>query len=185
MRNAQTKTQKSGCTCTWTFTYLQAQWSAHGIAVVFSADIIPLSVFYFLGVGRDWVHLARRPLFGLLHRPQMTDDEYGAVGGMIGRGNGSTRRSSAPVQLPPSQIPHYQARSRTWIAAVGSKRLTACATAQPCRFSFRPVLIISVCCGPKLGQTFLTSLPLQKLLLFHILFLKHWSWSCMRQSFCA
>jgi hypothetical protein len=38
---------------------------------------------------------------------QMTDGDYGAVGGMrIGRGNRSTRRKPAPVLLCPPQIPH-------------------------------------------------------------------------------
>jgi hypothetical protein len=41
----------------------------------------------------DWVHLTRRPLFGLLYQLRMIDDECGAVGGMrIGRENGRTRR---------------------------------------------------------------------------------------------
>jgi hypothetical protein len=45
---------------------------------------------------------------GLLYQPRMIDDDdYGAVGGMrIGRGNRSTRRKPAPVQLYPPQIPH-------------------------------------------------------------------------------
>jgi hypothetical protein len=34
------------------------------------------------------------------------DDECGAVGGMIGRGNRSTRRKPVPVLLCPPQIPH-------------------------------------------------------------------------------
>jgi hypothetical protein len=34
------------------------------------------------------LYLVRRPLFGLLYQPQLTDDECEAVGGMtIGRGN--------------------------------------------------------------------------------------------------
>jgi hypothetical protein len=37
-----------------------------------------------------------RPLNGLLHQPRLTDDadddECGAIGGMFGRGNQSTRR---------------------------------------------------------------------------------------------
>jgi hypothetical protein len=40
----------------------------------------------FLWFGWDWVHLERRPLFGLLHGPDDDDnDEFGAVGGMLGR----------------------------------------------------------------------------------------------------
>jgi hypothetical protein len=56
--------------------------------------------FQFLVVGWDWVHLARRPLIGLLYQPRMIDDECGAVGEMkIGRGNWSSRSKPAPVAL--------------------------------------------------------------------------------------
>jgi hypothetical protein len=48
----------------------------------------------------------------------------GEIGGMIGRGNRSTRRKPAPVLLCPPQTPHA-ARTRTRAAAVGSQRLTA------------------------------------------------------------
>jgi hypothetical protein len=44
------------------------------------------------------------------------DDEE--IGMMIGRGNRSTRRKPAPVQLSPPQTPHA-ARTRTRAAAVG------------------------------------------------------------------
>jgi hypothetical protein len=59
-------------------------------------------------MSRDWVHLARRPLFGLSYQPRMMmdDDDCGAIGGMIGRGNQSTRRNPVPVPLCPPQIPH-------------------------------------------------------------------------------
>jgi hypothetical protein len=50
------------------------------------------------------------------------DDEE--IGGMIGRGNRSTRRKPAPVTLCPPQTSHA-ARTRTRAAAVGSQRLTA------------------------------------------------------------
>jgi hypothetical protein len=43
----------------------------------------------------------------------MIDDECGAVGGIIGRGNRSTRRKPAPVPLCPLQIPHDLTRVRT------------------------------------------------------------------------
>jgi hypothetical protein len=46
------------------------------------------------------------------------------IGGIIGRGNRSTRRKPAPVPLCPPQTPHA-ARMRTRAAAVGSQRLTA------------------------------------------------------------
>jgi hypothetical protein len=52
------------------------------------------------------------------------DYDNGEIGGMTGRGNRSTRRKRAPVQLCPPQIPHA-ARTRTRAAAVGSQRLTA------------------------------------------------------------
>jgi hypothetical protein len=88
--------------------------------------------FFFLGVGWDWVHLARRPLIGLLYEHQMIDYECGALGGMrIGRGNRSTRRKPAPVPLFPPQILHDLAWARTRAAAVGSRRLTAWAMARP------------------------------------------------------
>jgi hypothetical protein len=51
-------------------------------------------------------------------------DYDGEIGGMIGRGNRSTRRKPAPVPLSPPQTPHA-ARTRTRAAAVGSRRLTA------------------------------------------------------------
>jgi hypothetical protein len=59
------------------------------------------------------------------------DDEYGAVCGMIGKGNRSTRRKLSPVVLCPPQIPHDLTRARTQAAVVGSRRLTAWATARP------------------------------------------------------
>jgi hypothetical protein len=52
------------------------------------------------------------------------DYDNGEIGGMIGRGNRSTRRKPAPVPLCPPQTPHV-ARTRTRAAAVGSQRLTA------------------------------------------------------------
>jgi hypothetical protein len=52
------------------------------------------------------------------------DYDNGEIGGMIGRGNRSTRRKPAPVPLCPPQTPHA-ARTRTRAAAVGSQRLTA------------------------------------------------------------
>jgi hypothetical protein len=74
------------------------------------------SVCVVLCVGRDlrmgWSPIRvlltywRRPKFGLLYQHRMIgDDERGAVGGMIGTGNRSTRRKLAPVLLCPPQIP--------------------------------------------------------------------------------
>jgi hypothetical protein len=69
---------------------------------------------------------------GLLYQPRMSDDDYGAVGGIrIGRGNRSTRRKPAPVPLCPPHIPHDLTWDRTRAAAVGSQRLTAWAMARP------------------------------------------------------
>jgi hypothetical protein len=53
-------------------------------------------------------------------------DDYddGEIGGMIGKGNRSTRRKPVPVTLCPPHTPHA-ARTRTRAAAVGSQRLTA------------------------------------------------------------
>jgi hypothetical protein len=48
----------------------------------------------------------------------------GEIGGMIGRGNRSTRRKPAPVPLCPPQTPHA-AWTQTQAAAMGSQRLTA------------------------------------------------------------
>jgi hypothetical protein len=56
--------------------------------------------------------------------PAPGDYDDGEIGGMIGRGNRSTRRKSAPVPLCPSQTSHA-ARTRTRAASVGSQRLTA------------------------------------------------------------
>jgi hypothetical protein len=52
------------------------------------------------------------------------DYDDGEIGGMIGKGNRSTRRKPAPVPLCPPQTPHA-ALTRTRAAAGGSQRLTA------------------------------------------------------------
>jgi hypothetical protein len=49
----------------------------------------------------------------------------------IGRGNRSTRRKPVPAPLCPQQIPHHYIRVWTRVAAVGSQRLNAWATARP------------------------------------------------------
>jgi hypothetical protein len=56
--------------------------------------------------------------------PAPSDYDNEEIGGMIGKGNRSTRRKPAPMPLCPSQTPHA-ARTRTRAAAVGSQRLTA------------------------------------------------------------
>jgi hypothetical protein len=56
--------------------------------------------------------------------PAPGDYDDGEIGGMIGKGNRSTRRKPTPVPLCPPQTPHV-ARTRTRAAAVGRQRLTA------------------------------------------------------------
>jgi hypothetical protein len=66
--------------------------------------------------------------------PVPGDYDDGEIGGMIGRGNQSTRRKPAPVPLYPPQTPHA-AWTRTRAAAGGNQRLTAWATARPIPYS--------------------------------------------------
>jgi hypothetical protein len=54
----------------------------------------------------------------------MDGDEFGAVGGMIDKGNRSTRRNPSPVALFQPQIPHDLTRAGTRAASVESQRLT-------------------------------------------------------------
>jgi hypothetical protein len=56
--------------------------------------------------------------------PARGEYDDGEIGGMIGRGNRSTRRKPAPVPLCPPKTPHA-ALTRTRAPAVGSQRLTA------------------------------------------------------------
>jgi hypothetical protein len=56
--------------------------------------------------------------------PVPGDYDDGEIGGMIGRGNRSTRGKPAPVPLCPPQTSHA-VQTRTWASAVGSQRLTA------------------------------------------------------------
>jgi hypothetical protein len=56
--------------------------------------------------------------------PAPGDYDDGEIGGLIGRGNRSTRRKPAQVSLCPPQTPHA-ARTRTRAAAVGSQQLTS------------------------------------------------------------
>jgi hypothetical protein len=60
------------------------------------------------------------------NRPIVTapgDYDDGEIGGMISKGNRSTRRKPAPVPLCPPQTPHA-ARTPTLVAWVGSQRIT-------------------------------------------------------------
>jgi hypothetical protein len=85
----------------------------------------------------NWYSGGWRPIGSTRHcdtnRPIMpvpSDYDDGESGGMIGRGNRNTRRKPAPMPLCPPQTPHA-ALTRTRAAAVGSRRLTAWATARP------------------------------------------------------
>jgi hypothetical protein len=69
-------------------------------------------------------------------------DYDGVIGGMIGRGNRSTRRKPAPVPL----CPPHAARTRTLAATVGSHRLTARATARPFSVSTPAAALCSKLC---------------------------------------
>jgi hypothetical protein len=62
--------------------------------------------------------------------PARDDYDDGEIGGMIGRGNQSIQRKSAPVPLCPPQTPHA-AWTRIRAAAAGSQWLTTSATARP------------------------------------------------------
>jgi hypothetical protein len=59
------------------------------------------------GVESNWVHSAMRPIV-----PAPDDYDDGEIGGMIGRGNRSTRRKPVLVPLCPPQTPRA-ARTRT------------------------------------------------------------------------
>jgi hypothetical protein len=58
-------------------------------------------LFIFLAWGETWVHLARRPMFGLLFHPRVMDDDddCGVFGGMNCKGNQSTWRKLSNVTL--------------------------------------------------------------------------------------
>jgi hypothetical protein len=85
----------------------------------------------------SWVGAGLNP-FGMtaiiweLYQPRMMDDdECGAVGGMIGRENRSTRRKPALFPFCPPWIPHDLIRARTRSAAVQNQLLIAWAMTRP------------------------------------------------------
>jgi hypothetical protein len=82
-----------------------------------------ICLFFVIGILGGGVQLGTaatsRPIV-----PAPGDYDDGKIGGMIGRGNQSTRRKPAPMPLCPPQTPHA-ARTRTRAAAVGSQQLTA------------------------------------------------------------
>jgi hypothetical protein len=61
------------------FNKTDPSWAWH-MAVYRCNKTEGLICFLFVGVGWDWVHLVRGPLFGLLYQFRMIDDECGAVG---------------------------------------------------------------------------------------------------------
>jgi hypothetical protein len=81
-------------------------------------------IFFLIGIG-GW-----SPIWSTRHCGHQwpivpaPGDYDGEIGGMIGRGNRSTRRQPAPVPLCPPQTPHAT-RTTTGPAAVGSQRVTA------------------------------------------------------------
>jgi hypothetical protein len=87
--------------------------------------VVVMTLINLIGIVGDGVQLGplgtaatNRPLV-----PAAGDYDDREIGGMIGKGNRSTRRKPAPVPLCP-QTPHA-ARTRIRAAAVGSQRLTA------------------------------------------------------------
>jgi hypothetical protein len=110
---------------------LASQERLYSKELVSSSVSLLIYLFSFLG-WHETVYLVRLPLFGLLYRPRMiNDDDCGAIGGMrIVRENRSTRRKPAPVPLYPLEIPHDLTWAKTRATAVGSQRLTAWAMAQ-------------------------------------------------------
>jgi hypothetical protein len=85
-----------------------------------------MNIFYFFLIGILGGGVQLGPLgTAAINRtivPAPGDYDDGEIGGMIGRGNRSTRIKSAPVPLCPPQTPHV-ARTRTRAAAVGRQRL--------------------------------------------------------------
>jgi hypothetical protein len=89
-------------------------------------------LYIFNWYSRGWSQLS--PLgTAATNRPIVSapgDYDDGEFGGMIDRGNRSTRKKPTPVPLCPPQTLHV-VRTRTRAAAVGSQWLTAWATARP------------------------------------------------------
>jgi hypothetical protein len=86
----------------------------------------PQFIFFLIGILDGGVQLG--PLGTAATKtaivPAPGDYDYGEIGRMIGRGNRSTHRKTAPMPLCSPQTPHA-ARTRTRTAAVESQRLTA------------------------------------------------------------
>jgi hypothetical protein len=88
----------------------------------------------------------------------MDDDERGAVGGMSGRGNGSTQRKAAVVPVYPPQILHNLSRARIRTAAVERRRLIAWTTARP----RKDLSVIIWCASRNLNQAIPEYKPLDR-----------------------
>jgi hypothetical protein len=73
-------------------------------------ELLCFLFFYIVGVEPD--PLLLQPFISLLYQPWMIDgDDCGAIGGMNGKRNWSTRRRHATMPLWPSQIPY----ELTWV----------------------------------------------------------------------
>jgi hypothetical protein len=96
----------------------------------------------FMGLSGTESNITKGTVFLLNQsRMMMDDDECGAFGGMIGRGNRSTGRRRVPVPLCPPQIPHVLTRDRTRASALRSRRVTAWTRLQDC-FSYDPESLV-------------------------------------------
>jgi hypothetical protein len=110
---------------------MYVNWNRRRHVILYNEVILPhplysFTIFFVTGIVGGGVQLGplgtaatNRPIV-----PAPGDYDDGEIGGIIGRGNRSTGRKSAPVLLCPPQTPHA-ARTRTRAAAVGSERLTA------------------------------------------------------------
>jgi hypothetical protein len=89
-------------------------------------ECLTLKAFSLLQSGVKPSPIGTSATTGLLYQLRMMDDDdCGAVGGMLDRGNRSTRRTHVPLPLCSPQIPYDLNNTRTRGAAVESQRLTA------------------------------------------------------------
>jgi hypothetical protein len=66
------------------------------------------SFFYCFGLGSDWVHLVRLPLFGLLYQPQtMDNDEYEAISGNEWQRKPKYLENACTIAALSNTKPHY------------------------------------------------------------------------------
>jgi hypothetical protein len=99
--------------------------SVFGTATLNNQRSVVISIL-FIGIGGGGVQVS--PLgISATNRPTVPvpgDYDDGEIGGVIGKGNRSTRRKPTPMPLCPPQTPHAT-QTRTRAAAVGSQRLAA------------------------------------------------------------